>query len=106
MVRRWAETAGDKAAASEHAPGSLLALAYPDRIAKNRGGGNGSFLLANGRGGNVDPASPLAREPYLAVAELTGAAAASRIVLAAAITLGEIEAQFAEANRRGRSAHI
>ena len=95
MVRRWAETAGGKAAASEHSPGSLLALAYPDRIAKNRGGGNGSFLLGNGRGGNVDPASPLAREPYLAVAELTGAAAASRVVLAAVITLGEIEAQFA-----------
>ena len=95
MVRRWAEAAGGKAAASEHSPGSLLALAYPDRIAKNRGGGNGSFLLANGRGGNVDPASPLARELYLAVAELTGAAAASRVVLAAAITLGEIEAQFA-----------
>ncbi len=56
--------------------GSLLALAYPDRIAKNRGGGAGAFLLANGRGGNVDPASPLAREPFLAVAELTGAAAA------------------------------
>ena len=95
MVRRWAETVGGKGAASGHSPGSLLALAYPDRIAKNRGGGNGSFLLANGRGGNVDPASPLAREPYLAVAELTGAAAASRVVLAAAITLGEIEAQFA-----------
>ena len=96
MVRRWAEMAGNNAANSEHAPGSLLALAYPDRIAKNRGGGNGSFLLANGRGGNVDPASPLARELYLAVAELTGAAAASRIVLAAPISLGEIEARFAE----------
>ena len=45
--------------------GSLLALAYPDRIAKNRGSG-GSFLLANGRGGTVDPASALAREPFLA----------------------------------------
>jgi ATP-dependent helicase HrpB len=95
MVRRWAEMAGNNAANSEHAPGSLLALAYPDRIAKNRGGGNGSFLLANGRGGNVDPASPLARDLYLAVAELTGAAAASRIVLAAPISLGEIEARFA-----------
>ncbi|HVZ53395.1 MAG TPA: ATP-dependent helicase HrpB [Pseudolabrys sp.] len=75
--------------------GSILALAYPDRIAKNRGGGAGAFLLANGRGGNVDPASALAREPYLTVAELTGAAAASRIVLAAPITLAEIEARFA-----------
>jgi ATP-dependent helicase HrpB len=80
----------------EASPGSLLALAYPDRIAKNRGGGTGSFLLANGRGGNVDPASALAREPYLAVAELTGAAAASRIVLAAPIALAEIDVRFAD----------
>jgi len=95
MVRRWADTAGDKAAGGGQDPGSLLALAYPDRIAKNRGGGTGSFLLASGRGGNVDPVSPLAREPYLVVAELTGAASASRVVLAAPISLGEIEARFA-----------
>ncbi len=44
----------------------------------------------------VDKASALAREPFLAVAELTGAAAASRIVLAAPITLAEIEARFAD----------
>ena len=56
----------------------------------------GAFLLASGRGGTVDPASSLAREPFLAVAELTGAAAASRIVLAAPITLAEIEARFAD----------
>ena len=95
MVKRWAETADGSKDNGEHSPGSLLALAYPDRIAKNRGGGSGAFLLANGRGGMVDPASPLAREPFLAVAELTGAAAASRIVLAAPIALAEIEARFA-----------
>ena len=75
--------------------GFLLALAYPERIAKNRGGGSGSFLLVNGRGARVDPASPLAREPFLAVAELTGSAAAGRILLAAPIALAEIEARFA-----------
>jgi ATP-dependent helicase HrpB len=75
--------------------GAILALAYPDRIAKNRSGGIGAFVLANGRGGQVDPASNLAREPFLAVAELTGSAASSRIVLAAAITLDEIETRFA-----------
>ena len=80
----------------EESVGSLLALAYPDRIAKNRGGGSGAFLLANGRGGVVDSASALAREPFLAVAELTGAAAASRIILAAPIALTEIEARFAD----------
>jgi ATP-dependent helicase HrpB len=93
MVKRWADTVGGKGE-GDVSVGSSLALAYPDRIAKNRGGGAGAFLLANGRGGLVDPASPLAREPFLAVAELTGAAAASRIILAAPITLAEIEARF------------
>jgi ATP-dependent helicase HrpB len=95
MAKRWADTAGGKGGDGGHSPGTLLALAYPDRIAKNRGGGSGAFLLANGRGGNVDAASPLAREPFLAVAELTGSAAASRIILAAPIALADIEARFA-----------
>ena len=95
MVKRWTDAVGGKDRGGDHAPGSLLALAYPDRIAKSRGGGSGAFLLANGRGGAVDPASSLAREPFLVVAELTGAAAASRIILAAPITLPEIEARFA-----------
>ena len=95
MVKRWADAVGGKARGGDHSPGSLLALAYPERIAKSRGGGAGAFLLANGRGGMVDPASALAREPFLVVAELTGAAAASRIILAAPFTLAEIEARFA-----------
>jgi ATP-dependent helicase HrpB len=93
MVKRWVDTVGGKPM-DEASAGSLLALAYPDRIAKSRGGGGGAFLLANGRGGAIDKASALAREPFLAVAELTGAAAASRILLAAPITLTEIEARF------------
>jgi ATP-dependent helicase HrpB len=95
MVKRWADTADGSKENGKHSPGSLLALAYPDRIAKGRGGGSGAFLLANGRGGAVDPASPLAREPFLVVAELTGVAAASRILLAAPIALSEIEVRFA-----------
>jgi ATP-dependent helicase HrpB len=95
MAGRWAETAGGKSHGGDLSPGAVLALAYPDRVAKNRGSGGG-FLLANGRGGAVDPASSLAREPFLAVAELTGAAATGRIVLAAPITLREIETRFAD----------
>jgi ATP-dependent helicase HrpB len=78
----------------EASTGTILSLAYPDRIAKNRG--NGAFTLVNGRGGNVDQASPLAREPFIAVAELTGSAANARIVLAAPISIEEIEQRFAE----------
>jgi ATP-dependent helicase HrpB len=74
--------------------GAMLALAFPDRVAKNRG--NGSFVLANGRGAALDQTSALARSPYIAVAELTGTAARGRILLAAPITQAEIEARFAE----------
>jgi ATP-dependent helicase HrpB len=74
--------------------GAILALAFPDRIARNRG--KASFTLANGRGASVDMASALAREPYIAVAELTGTAANGRILLAAPITQEEIEAEFYE----------
>ncbi len=80
----------------EQSSGTLLALAYPERIAKNRGGAAGAFLLVNGRGANVDAASPLAREPFLAVAELAGTAAQGRILLAAPITLAEIEVRFSD----------
>jgi ATP-dependent helicase HrpB len=98
MARRWADLAAPKEAAADTllSPGAILALAYPDRIAKNRGGGNGAFLLANGRGANVDAALPLAREPYLAVGEIIGSAAQGRITLAAPIELAEIEARFAD----------
>jgi ATP-dependent helicase HrpB len=95
MAKRWADDAGGSGEKSSLSPGAILSLAYPDRIAKSRGA-NGAFLLANGRGANVDPASALAREPFLAVAELAGTAAQSRILLAAPIRLGEIEARFAD----------
>jgi ATP-dependent helicase HrpB len=72
----------------------MLALAFPDRVARNRG--NGSFVLASGRGASVDPASALAREPFIVVAELTGAAANGRILLAAPITHADIELRFAD----------
>jgi len=74
--------------------GLMLALAFPDRVARNRG--NGSFVLANGRGASVEQTSALAKSPYIAVAELTGTAANGRILLAAPITQAEIEAQFAD----------
>jgi ATP-dependent helicase HrpB len=60
----------------------MLALAFPERIGKARGS-PGQFLLANGRGANLDPAHPLARSAFLAVAELSGSAASARILLAA-----------------------
>jgi ATP-dependent helicase HrpB len=74
--------------------GVMLALAFPDRVARNRG--NGSFVLANGRGAALDQTSALSRAPYIAVAELTGTAAQGRILLAAPVTQAEIELHFAD----------
>ena len=99
QAQRWASQVaageGSSPAAQEQlTTGMMLALAFPDRVARNRG--NGSFVLANGRGAAVDPASALARAPYIAVAELTGTAAQGRILLAVRITLEEIELRFAD----------
>jgi ATP-dependent helicase HrpB len=99
QAQRWAMqvAADDKAGVTsddEPSNGVMLAFAFPDRVAKNRG--NGSFVLANGRGAALDPATALSRAPYIAVAELTGAAMQGRILLAAPITQAEIEARFAD----------
>ena len=99
LAQRWASQVAAEArpassAESELSTGVMLAFAFPDRVARNRG--NGSFVLANGRGAAVEQTSSLARAPYIAVAELTGTAAQGRILLAAPITQEEIEARFAD----------
>lgn len=88
----WAKaaaTGGPKGAKGAMTTAALLALAYPDRIAKARGAA-GQFLLANGRAANLDTAHPLSRAPYLVVAELQGKAAATRILLAAQTDEAEV----------------
>jgi ATP-dependent helicase HrpB len=97
LAQRWAAqvaSASSEGAEGELSTGAMLALAFPDRVARNRG--NGSFVLANGRGAAVEQTSALARAPYIAVAELTGTAAQGRILLAAPITQAEIELRFAD----------
>jgi ATP-dependent helicase HrpB len=99
LAQRWAAQVKENSAKISGEPealttGAILALAFPDRVARNRG--KASFTLANGRGANVDPTSALAKAPYIAVAELTGTAANGRILLAAPITQDEIEARFAD----------
>jgi ATP-dependent helicase HrpB len=89
LATGWAKTAGATNAVDGASAATLLALAYPDRIAKARGA-PGQFLLANGRGAYLDPADGLAREPYLVVAELQGTAASTRILAAARLTEAEL----------------
>jgi ATP-dependent helicase HrpB len=97
LAQRWASqvasTEGPPDEEASPSTGVMLAFAFPDRVARNRA--NGSFVLANGRGAAVEQTSPLARAPYIAVAELTGTAAQGRILLAAPIVQADIELRFA-----------
>ncbi len=76
--------------------GELLLLAFPDRLARRRGG-HGRYVLANGRGAALDETDPLAGEEWLVVADLTGQARQGRILAAA--PLDETTVRAAMANR-------
>ncbi|MEQ1655934.1 MAG: ATP-dependent helicase C-terminal domain-containing protein, partial [Nitrospira sp.] len=76
--------------------GSLLALAYPDRIAQRQSGNDARYVLANGRGALFATPDHLGSEPYLAIAELDGGAQWAKIELAAPISLAEIDTLYAD----------
>lgn len=73
--------------------GSMLALAYPDRIGRNRG--NGSFRMVSGRGAFLNPSDVLAKTPYLVCCELDDRVGDAKIFLACPIEEAEIEERFA-----------
>ena len=101
LADRWANLARNAPSVSSPradpqplSDGLLLAFAYPERIAKARGPG-GEFQLASGRGAFLEPSDALAREPWLATAELGGGERRDRILLAAPLDEAEIAAAFA-----------
>ena len=93
LARRWAAEAGKAAGAAPMSDALLVAEAWPERIAKARGA-FGHFQLASGRGAHMDQAEPLARAPWLAVAELGGGEARDRILLAAELDVAELKPAF------------
>lgn len=93
LAARWQRMAGGD---GEGPVAACIALAFPDRIAKRRGSSGEDWASSGGRGFRLDPASPLAAQPYLAVAEVQGAASGARILAAAAIAPDLIEALFAD----------
>lgn len=94
LARRIAE-ALPKTAASDQpvTAGRLLLHAFPDRIAAQRGA-RGRYVMANGRGGELADTDALARSDMLVVADLTGRAAAQRILSAASVSRAEIEEEL------------
>ncbi len=77
--------------------GYLVALAFPDRVAKRRKGDAPRYAMAGGKGAVFyDTADALAGEPYLAIAELDGNPREAKIRLAAALSRAEIDTLFAD----------
>ncbi|WP_068083367.1 ATP-dependent helicase HrpB [Polycladidibacter stylochi] len=73
----------------------ILSLAYPDRIAQQRGA-NGRFRLSNGRGAKLSEDDALARTAFISVAEVQGTAANSRIYLCAPYDRQDLENRYAK----------
>lgn len=93
LADRQAQTAGGKQQNSTGAVGPLLIHAWPDRVAKARGE-HGRFVMANGRGGQLDVGERLASSPWLVVADMQGMARNARITAACAITEDDLIAEL------------
>ena len=76
--------------------GQCIALAFPDRVSKRRDSSGENWISVGGRGFRLDPASPLARETWLAVAEVSGTAAGARILSAAALSDEAVQSLFGD----------
>ncbi|MCP1727296.1 ATP-dependent helicase HrpB [Natronospira proteinivora] len=98
---------GHKADSAEpglEAIGRLLALAFPDRIARRRPGRLPRYQLSNGRGAFLAENDPLGQAEWLVAAELDGQAREARIHLAAQLDPAVIEGDLAAHIQEGDTA--
>jgi ATP-dependent helicase HrpB len=74
--------------------GSLLALSYPERIAKRKDGRSGRYITVQGTTVTLPESSLLNREEFLAVGDVDGIGAEVRVFLAQPISKDEIVRTF------------
>jgi ATP-dependent helicase HrpB len=92
----WRSALGIRGApVDEASAGTLLCLAYPDRVAMRRGAAGHRYLLRSGVGAHLEDVGALADASCLVVAETDGRRPEARIFLAAPVTLDDIERTFA-----------
>lgn len=100
LAQRLAKIGEKLAAQTDTVPsrsiGGWIATAWPDRVARGRAGQRGEYLSVGGRAYRIDPVDPLAGSEWLAIADAQGHAAGVRILAAAPIDQGEVEALFAD----------
>ncbi|TFG89551.1 MAG: ATP-dependent helicase HrpB, partial [Gemmatimonadales bacterium] len=97
-ARYWRERLGSEAA--EGAPtatsvGRLLALAYPDRIGREREAGSGRYLFSGGYGGRLSERSAVRGGEWLVAVEVVGKGSGEgEIALASILEREDIEDLF------------
>jgi ATP-dependent helicase HrpB len=96
MTENWVKRAGGKTGDHSQDLGKAIALAFPDRVSRRRDASGEHWQSVGGRGFRLDPASPLARGKWLAVAEVAGQASGARIMSAAAIDESDVIALFGD----------
>ncbi|MET1754938.1 ATP-dependent helicase HrpB [Novosphingobium sp. RD2P27] len=71
--------------------GILLALGYPDMVARRRDAKGEAWLSAGGRGYVLDPASPLASSEWIVIGDAQGQARGARILSGAVLASADLE---------------
>ena len=109
LAKQWLGRAPKKTGHALDVPpderiGALVALAYPDRIAERRPGGDPRYRLSNGKGAVLPAEDALRDAPHLAIAVLNGAARDARIRIAAPLSAATIEHLFENDIRAGETA--
>jgi ATP-dependent helicase HrpB len=92
-----------RASGSGGSVGGLLALAFPDRIGRQRAGGEGRFTLTNGRGAHFAEPQSLSRQELIVAVDLDDRERDARIRLAAPVGREEIEELMASRLERSDS---
>jgi ATP-dependent helicase HrpB len=97
-ARDFRRLLGAKESAGSHNAeevGLLLALAYPDRVARQREPGSDRYLLANGRGGRLSDRSAVRNQPYLVAVAMDGGERGDGVIRqASAITEEMLRREF------------
>jgi ATP-dependent helicase HrpB len=83
--------------------GGLLALAFPDRIGRQRAGGEGRFTLTNGRGAHFAEPQGLSRQELIVAVDLDDRERDARIRLAAPLSREDIDGHMASRLERSDS---
>ncbi|MEW9853842.1 ATP-dependent helicase HrpB [Novosphingobium sp. M1R2S20] len=90
------QTRKNAAAAGPIPPEILLAMGYPDMVARRRDAKGENWLSAGGRGYTLDPASSLAGSEWMVIGDAQGQAKGARILSGAALEGTVVERWLAD----------